>query len=131
MNNEFNGKLDEVNRTHAKEKNEFLLKIANLEEELGKYKQANSDIAQALYDAQRYATELKAKADKEYADTIAELSRLKEAETKKLNGYRDNIEGIRQEIVSLLSEIGGKLTNAEIKTEDLAAAYSFEEGITV
>lgn len=131
VNDEFNGKLDEVNRTHSKERNDFLLKIANLEEELGKYKQANSDIAQALYDAQRYATELRAKADKEYADTIAELNKQKNAETEKLNGYRDNIEGIRQEIVSLLSEIGGKLTDVETKTEDLAAAYSSEEGITV
>ena len=131
VNNEFNGKLDEVNRTHAKEKNEFLLKIANLEEELGKYKQANSDIAQALFDAQQYAAELRAKADKEYTSATDELRMLKDAETGKLNGYRDSIEKLRKEIASLLSEISGKMADAEAETENLAAEYSSEEGIAV
>lgn len=131
VNDEFNGKLDTVNGVHTKEKNELLFKIANLEEELGKYKQANSDIAQALFDAQQYAAELRAKADKEYTSATDELRMLKDAETGKLNGYRDSIEKLRKEIASLLSEISGKMADAEAETENLAAEYSSEEGIAV
>ena len=131
VNDEFNGKLEAVNQTHAKEKNEFLLKIAKLEEELAEYKQANSDIAQALYDAQHYAEVLKAKADKEYTDATVELCKFKDTETQKLNGYRSNIEEIKQEIAALLLEISGKLAEAENKTEGLISAYSSEEGIGV
>ena len=131
VNDEFNGKLDAVNGVHTKEKNELLFKIANLEEELGKYKQANSDIAQALFDAQQYAAELRAKADKEYTAATDELRMLKDAETGKLNGYRDSIEKLRKEIASLLSEISGKMADAEAETENLAAEYSSEEGIAI
>ena len=119
VNDEFNSKLDAVNGVHTKEKNELLFKIANLEEELGKYKQANSDIAQALFDAQQYTS------------ATDELRMLKDAETGKLNGYRDSIEKLRKEIASLLSEISGKMADAEAETENLAAEYSSEEGIAV
>ena len=53
VNNEFNDKIDVLNSTHMEERNELLAKIADLEEELNKYRQANSDIAQALFDAQQ------------------------------------------------------------------------------
>lgn len=131
VNNEFNGKIDALNRLHMEERNEHLAKIANLENELNKYKQANSDIAQALFDAQQYAAELKANADKEYQAAINELRTLKNAETEKLNGYRDRIEDIKKEIVSFLAEISGEMTQTEAKTEDLAAEYCSEEGISV
>ena len=131
VNNEFNDKIDVLNSTHMEERNELLAKIADLEEELNKYRQANSDIAQALFDAQQYAAELRANADKEYQTATNELRALKDAETGKLNGYRNRIEGIRKEIVSLLSEISGKMADAEAETENLAAEYSSEEGIAV
>lgn len=131
VNNEFNDKIDVLNSTHMEERNELLAKIADLEEELNKYRQANSDIAQALFDAQQYAAELRAKADKEYTAATDELRMLKDAETGKLNGYRDSIEKLRKEIASLLSEISGKMADAEAETENLAAEYSSEEGIAV
>ena len=131
VNNEFNDKIDVLNSTHMEERNELLAKIADLEEELNKYRQANSDIAQALFDAQQYAAELRANADKEYQTATNELRALKDAETGKLNGYRNRIEGIRKEIVSFLTEISGKMADAEAETENLAAEYSSEEGIAV
>ena len=131
VNNEFNDKIDVLNSTHMEERNELLAKIADLEEELNKYRQANSDIAQALFDAQQYAAELRANADKEYQTATNELRALKDAETGKINGYRNRIEGIRKEIVSFLTEISGKMTHTEAKTENLVAEYSSEEGIAV
>ena len=131
VNDEFNGKIDLITAEHTKERNELTAQIAALNEEINKYKQANADIAQALFDAQQYATELKAKADGEYKEAQNELLALKEAETDKLNTYREKIESVRKEIVSVLSDIDDKLTAKTVKTEDLIAEYNSEEGIAV
>lgn len=131
VNDEFNGKIDLITAEHTKERNELTAQIAALNEEINKYKQANADIAQALFDAQQYATELKAKADGEYKEAQDELLALKEAETDKLNTYREKIENVRKEIVSVLSDIDDKLAAETVKTEDLIAEYNSEEGIAV
>jgi chromosome segregation ATPase len=131
VNDEFNGKIDLLTAEHTKERNELTAQIAALNEEINKYKQANADIAQALFDAQQYATELKAKADGEYKEAQDELLALKEAETDKLNTYREKIESVRKEIVSVLSDIDDKLAAETVKTEDLIAEYNSEEGIAV
>ena len=131
VNDEFNGKIDLLTAEHTKERNELTAQIAALNEEINKYKQANADIAQALFDAQQYATELKAKADGEYKEAQDELLALKEAETDKLNTYREKIEKVRKEIVSVLSDIDDKLTVEIGRTEDLIAEYNSEEGIAV
>ena len=131
VNEEFNGKIDLITAEHTKERNELTAQIAALNEEINKYKQANADIAQALFDAQQYATELKAKADGEYKEAQDELLALKEAETDKLNTYREKIENVRKEIVSVLSDIDDKLAAETVKTEDLIAEYNSEEGIAV
>lgn len=131
VNDEFNGKIDLITAEHTKERNELTAQIAALNEEINKYKQANADIAQALFDAQQYATELKAKADGEYKEAQDELLALKEAETDKLNTYREKIENVRKEIVSVLSDIDDKLAVKTGETEDLIAEYNSEEGIAV
>lgn len=131
VNDEFNGKIDLITAEHTKERNELTAQIAALNEEINKYKQANADIAQALFDAQQYATELKAKADGEYKEAQNELLALKEAETDKLNTYREKIENVRKEIVSVLSDIDDKLAAETVKAEDLIAEYNSEEGIAV
>ena len=131
VNDEFNGKIDLLTAEHTKERNELTAQIAALNEEINKYKQANADVAQALFDAQQYATELKAKADGEYKEAQDELLALKEAETDKLNTYREKIENVRKEIVSVLSDIDDKLAAETVKTEDLIAEYNSEEGIAV
>jgi chromosome segregation ATPase len=131
VNDEFNSKIDLLTAEHTKERNELTAQIAALNEEINKYKQANADIAQALFDAQQYATELKAKADGEYKEARDELLALKEAETDKLNTYREKIENVRKEIVSVLSDIDDKLAAETVKTEDLIAEYNSEEGIAV
>ena len=131
VNDEFNGKIDLITAEHTKERNELTAQIAALNEEINKYKQANADIAQALFDAQQYATELKAKADGEYKEAQDELLALKETETDKLNTYREKIENVRKEIVSVLSDIDDKLAAETVKTEDLIAEYNSEEGIAV
>ena len=131
VNDEFNSKIDLITAEHTKERNELTAQIAALNEEINKYKQANADIAQALFDAQQYATELKAKADGEYKEAQDELLALKEAETDKLNTYREKIERVRKEIVSVLSDIDDKLAAETVKTEDLIAEYNSEEGIAV
>ena len=131
VNDEFNSKIDLITAEHTKERNELTAQIAALNEEINKYKQANTDIAQALFDAQQYATDLKAKADGEYKEAQDELLALKEAETDKLNTYREKIENVRKEIVSVLSDIDDKLTVETAKTEDLIAEYNSEEGIVV
>ena len=131
VNDEFNGKIDLITAEHTKERNELTAQIAALNEEINKYKQANADIAQALFDAQQYATELKAKADGEYKEAQDELLAFKEAETDKLNTYREKIESVRKEIVSVLSDIDDKLAAETVKTEDLIAEYNSEEGIAV
>ena len=131
VNDEFNGKIDLITAEHTKERNELTAQIAALNEEINKYKQANADIAQALFDAQQYATELKAKADGEYKEAHDELLALKETETDKLNTYREKIEKVRKEIVSVLSDIDDKLAAETVKTEDLIAEYNSEEGIAV
>ena len=131
VNDEFNSKIDLLTAEHTKERNELTAQIAALNEEINKYKQANADIAQALFDAQQYATELKAKADGEYKEAQDELLALKEAETAKLNTYREKIESVRKEIVSVLSDIDDKLAAETVKTEDLIAEYNSEEGIAV
>lgn len=131
VNDEFNSKIELITAEHTKERNELTAQIAALNEEINKYKQANADIAQALFDAQQYATELKAKADGEYKEAQDELLALKEAETDKLNTYREKIENVRKEIVSVLSDIDDKLAAETGKTEDLIAEYNSEEGIAV
>ena len=131
VNDEFNSKIDLITAEHTKERNELTAQIAALNEEINKYKQANADIAQALFDAQQYATELKAKADGEYKEAQDELLALKEAETDKLNTYREKIENVRKEIVSVLSDIDDKLTVETGKTKDLISEYNSEEGIAV
>ena len=131
VNDEFNSKIDLITAEHTKERNELTAQIAALNEEINKYKQANADIAQALFDAQQYATELKAKADGEYKEAQDELLALKEAETDKLNTYREKIENVRKEIVSVPSDIDDKLAAETVKTEDLIAKYNSEEGIAV
>ena len=131
VNDEFYSKIDLLTAEHTKERNELTAQIAALNEEINKYKQANADIAQALFDAQQYATELKAKADGEYKEAQDELLALKEAETDKLNTYREKIENVRKEIVSVLSDIDDKLAAETVKTEDLIAEYNSEEGIAV
>ena len=131
VNDEFNGKIDLLTAEHTKEKNELMAQITALNEELDKYKQANADIAQALFDAQQYAAELKAKADGEYKEAQDELLAIKETETDKLNTYREKIEKVRKDIVTLLSEIDDKLTCQTTETEDLIAEYNSEEGIAV
>lgn len=131
VNDEFNGKIDLLTAEHTKERNELIAQIAALNEEINKYKQANADIAQALFDAQQYATELKAKADSEYKKAQDELLSLKKAETDKLNTYREKIEKVKKDIVSVLSDIDDKLAAETVKTEDLIAEYNSEEGIAV
>ena len=131
VNDEFNSKIDLITAEHTKERNELTAQIAALNEEINKYKQANADIAQALFDAQQYATELKAKADGEYKEAQDELLALKEAETDKLNTYHEKIEKVRKEIVSVLSDIDDKLAAETVKTENLIAEYNSEEGIAV
>ena len=131
VNDEFNRKIDLITAEHTKERNELTAQIAALNEEINKYKQANADVAQALFDAQQYATELKAKADGKYKEAQDELFALKEAETDKLNTYREKIENVRKEIVSVLSDIDDKLAAETVKTEDLIAEYNSEEGIAV
>ena len=131
VNDEFNGKIDLLTAEHTKEKNELIAQITALNEELNKYKQANADIAQALFDAQQYAAELKAKADGEYKEAQDELLAIKETETDKLNTYREKIEKVRKDIVALLSDIDDKLTCQTAETEDLIAEYNSEEGIAV
>lgn len=131
VNGEFNSKIDLITAEHTKERKELTAHIAALNEEINKYKQANADIAQALFDAQQYATELKAKADGEYKEAQDELLALKEAETDKLNTYHEKIENVRKEIVSVLSDIDDKLAAVTVKTEDLIAEYNSEEGIAV
>lgn len=131
VNDEFNGKIDLLTAEHTKEKNELMAQITALNEELDKYKQANADIAQALFDAQQYAAELKAKADGEYKEAQDELLAIKETETDKLNTYREKIEKVRKDIVALLSDIDDKLTSQTAETEDLIAEYNSEEGIAV
>ena len=131
VNDEFNSKIDLITAEHTKERNELTAQIAALNEEINKYKQANADIAQALFDAQQYATELKAKADGEYKEAQDELLAFKEAETDKLNTYREKIESVRKEIVSVLSDIDDKLAAETVKTEDLIAEYHSEEGNAV
>ena len=131
VNNEFNSKIDLITAEHTKERNELTAQIAALNEEINKYKQANADIAQALFDAQQYATELKAKADGQYKEAQDELLALKEAEMDKLNTYREKIENVRKEIVSVLSDIDDKLAAQTGKTEDLISEYNSEEGIAV
>lgn len=131
VNDEFNSKIDLITAEHTKERNELTAQIAALNEEINKYKQANADIAQALFDAQQYAAELKAKADGEYKEAQDELLALKEAETDKLNTYREKIENVRKEIVSVLSDIDDKLAAQTGKTEDLISEYNSEEGIAV
>ena len=131
VNDEFNGKIDLLTAEHTKERNELTAQIAALNEEINKYKQANADVAQALFDAQQYATELKAKADGKYKEAQDELFALKETETDKLNTYREKIEKVRKEIVSVLSDIDDKLAAGTVKTEDLIAEYNSEEGIAV
>ena len=131
VNEEFNSKIDLITAEHTKERNELTAQIAALNEEINKYKQANADIAQALFDAQQYANELKAKADGEYKEAQDELLALKEAETDKLNTYREKIENVRKEIVSVLSDIDDKLAAETVKTENLIAEYNSEEGIAV
>ena len=131
VNDEFNSKIDLITAEHTKERNELTAQIAALNEEINKYKQANADIAQALFDAQQYATKLKAKADGEYKEAQDELLAFKEAETDKLNTYREKIESVRKEIVSVLSDIDDKLAAETVKTEDLIAEYHSEEGIAV
>lgn len=131
VNDEFNGKIHLLTVEHTKERNELLAQIAALNEEINKYKQANADIAQALFDAQQYAAELKGKADDEYKETQNELLALKETEMGKLNLYREKIGKIRKDIVSVLSDIDDKLIVETAKTEDLIAEYNSEEGIAV
>ena len=131
VNDDFNAKIDQLSAEHIREKNDLLLQIAALNEELNKYKQANSDIAQALFDAQQYAAELKTKADGEYKVACDELLSFKEAETDKLILYREKIEKVRKDIVNLLSDIDNKLTSQTEKTEDLISEYNSEEGIAV
>lgn len=131
VNDEFNSKIDLITAEHTKERNELTAQIAALNEEINKYKQANADIAQALFDAQQYAAELKAKADGEYKEAQDELLALKEVETDKLNTYREKIENVRKEIVSVLSDIDDKLAAQTGKTEDLISEYNSEEGIAV
>ena len=131
VNDEFNGKIDLLTAEHTNEKNELMAQITALNEELNKYKQANADIAQALFDAQQYAAELKAKADGEYKEAQDELLAIKETETDKLNTYREKIEKVRKDIVALLSDIDDKLTCQTAETEDLIAEYNSEEGIAV
>ena len=131
MNDEFNGKIDLLTAEHTNEKNELIAQITALNEELDKYKQANADIAQALFDAQQYAAELKAKADGEYKEAQDELLAIKEIETDKLNTYREKIEKVRKDIVALLSDFDDKLTCQTAETEDLIAEYNSEEGIAV
>ena len=131
VNDEFNGKIDLITAEHTKERNELTAQLTALNEEINKYKQANADIAQALFDAQQYATEMKAKADGEYKEAQDELLALKEAETDKLNTYREKIENVRKEIVSVLSDIDDKLAAETVKTEYLIAEYNSEEGIAV
>ena len=124
VNDEFNGKIDLLTAEHTKERNELIAQIAALNEEINKYKQANADIAQALFDAQQYATELKAKADSEYKEAQDELLSFKKAETDKLNTYREKIEKVKKDIVSVLSDIDDKLAAETVKTEDLIAEYN-------
>ena len=131
VNDEFNGKIDQLTAEHTKERNELTAQIAALNEELNKYKKANADIAQALFDAQQYAAELKAKADDEYKEAQDEILTLKETETDKLNLYRERVEKVRKDIVSLLSDIDDTVTAQTGKTEDLIAEYNSEEGIAV
>ena len=131
VNDEFNEKVDRLTAERIQEKNGLLAQIAALTEELEQYKKANGDIAQALFDAQQYAAALKAKADDEYATARDELLAFKNAETDKLNGYRDEIERVRKDVVALLTEIEGKMIYQIGDVEDLVGEYNSEEGIAV
>lgn len=131
VNADFNEKLKAINAENTVEKNALNEQILTLTAELEKYKQANNDIAQALFDAQQYAAELKLKADNEYKQAENELLMFKETENKKIDHYRVEIEALRKNIVSLLDEIDGKLENQVKKTDNLTAKYNSEEGIPV
>lgn len=48
-----------------------------------------------------------------------------------MNTYREKIEKVRKEIVSVLSDIDDKLATETVKAEDLIAEYNSEEGIAV
>lgn len=131
VNSEFHEKFNALNEEHTKEKKELSEQIAALTEEINEYKKANGDIAKALFDAQQYASELKAKADGEYQKATEELTEMKESETEKLNTYRNRIEDVRKEIASLLADIDEKLVETEKNIVDLAAEYQSEEEVAV
>ena len=128
-NEEFNDKIASLTAEHTKEKNELLSQISALTEEINKYKQSNADIAQALFDAQQYATQLKAKSDAEYSDVKEEIKAYKEAEMEKLCLYQQKVAQVKNEVVSLLSEIDYKLAEQTEKNNDLISDYKSEEGI--
>lgn len=131
VNNDFNDRMQAITAEHMKEKNDLFSQIAALTDEVNQYKQTTGDIAQALFDAQQYAAELKAKADGEYKAVSQELLNLQQAETQKLNGYRDKVEKIRTDIVALLVDLDSRLSEQTNKTENLIAEYHSEEGITI
>ena len=131
VNDEFNEKLALVNSEHQSEKKDLEAKITSLTEEIDRYKQTNADIARALFDAQKYAAELKAQSDAEYQKAMEEIAELKDAETLKLTEYRGKIEETRKSIAVLLAEINGKLSEAELQTSDLISQYNSEDGIVI
>lgn len=131
VNSDFNDKISTLSAEHAKEKEELLAQIAALTAEVEKYKQANGDIAQALFDAQKYASELRAKADDEYRCACDELLKKQMAQTEKLNDYNDGIENIRKSIVALLSQIDGNLEDVQKNSQNLIDEYKSEEGIAI
>lgn len=128
---EFNEKIDTLNADHTKEKAELMAQISALNAEIDKYKQTNGDIAQALFDAQNYAAELKLKADDDYRAAAQTLIELKNNETLKLNTYTANIEKARKAIVALLYDIDAQLIEAQQQNEDLVKEYHSEEGMSV
>ena len=127
INTEYNEKIDEMNAEYTAEKENLLAQIASLTEENEKYKQVNSDIAQALCDAQKYAAELKEKADSEYKTAVSDLQLLREVETDKLNTYREKIEQARKQIVFLLDDIDRKLEAQTVQADNLVAQYGGED----
>lgn len=131
INGEFNEKINRLTEDHGKEKAQLKAQIAQLQEEIETYKQANGDIARALFDAQTYATELKAKADAEYQAASLDLIAMKAEETEKLVAYSTKIEGVRAKIAAVLCEIDQTLQQEEAQTLDLMEEYQSEEGIAV
>ncbi|MBQ4116539.1 MAG: hypothetical protein IJD37_04105 [Clostridia bacterium] len=130
-NSEYNDRIEALIAEHTKEKKNLLEEIAELKTEIDKYNKLNADIAEALTEAKKYSEELKKKADEEYQSATKELNELKRVETDRLNNYRKEIKTIKNEIVTILSNVEGKLSEKNLQSDELIKKYRSEEGIII